>query len=504
MQDELTEHFYSSILKANPGIMYVFNLEKNTNEYISQSSTSLVGYTPEELNAMGGELLVKLIYPEDLRKIGKHFESIQNNPLDEIQTLEFRIIPKGSTPVSENVVWMISYDKPLERNSKFEVVKVSGIVLDITELKNVQAQLNNRNNLLSNIATMNHVHTAVVDIRTGMIEYSNNGLEEALGFETTDDDGNPISVYEVFSKIMPEEDQLKVKAQVQNFLPSAPKKSQQIELRHFDDKGKIRWFNWHSMPYELTESGEIKTIINFALEITETKIAHTKLEAIQTELEEYTEKSSNNLLEPLIAIQASLQLLKNELKGIDNPIIERCVDMMMGTSVSMKQNVIAILDYSKLNVDKNFSLVDLNVVLNNVSSSLNSAIKKANAIIGIDTKLPSIHGDFTLIGLMFQNLISNAIKFQNEGQQPIIQIKYEQSSTHHVIHVKDNGIGISEESQERIFNLFQRLHKRDQFEGNGIGLAHALKIMSLHGGKIEVESSIGEGSTFSCYFLRGM
>ena len=504
MQNELTEQFYSSVLKANPGIMYVFNLEKNINEYVSTSFTSMAGYTPEELNAMGGEMLVKLIYPEDLPKISVHFDSIKKNPLDEIQTLEYRIIPKGSTPESRNAVWMISNDKPLERNSKNEVVKVCGIVLDITELKKAQTKLDKHNNLLSNIVTMNPVHTALINVKTGMIKYSNKDLEKTLGLTYPVDEDNPFNLYDFFSKIIAKDDRQKIKAQLQNFLSNSAKESQEIELRYHDDKGKLRWFEWKSVPFELNESGEIETILKFAQEITEIKSNQTKLEEIHADLKEFTSTSSNNLLEPLNSIQSSLLQLQDDLKGIDNQIIERCLKMMIETSASMEQNVNAILDYTKLNADDNFILVDLNNVLKTVSSSLSSATKKANAIIQIDSKLPYINGDPRLIGLMFQNLISNGIKFQNEDHQPLIQVNYEQTSSHHIIHVTDNGIGISEESQERIFNLFQRLHKPNQFEGSGIGLAHVLKIIRLHAGKIEVESSIGKGSTFSCYFLRGV
>jgi len=97
---------------------------------------------------------------------------------------------------------------------------------------------------------------------------------------------------------------------------------------------------------------------------------------------------------------------------------------------------------------------------------------------------------------LFQNLISNAIKFQNPDQQPEILISAEEQTEYWIFKVKDNGIGIPQKSKERIFNIFQRLHHKDEYEGTGIGLARCRRIAELHKGNIWVESEEGIGSTF--------
>ena len=97
---------------------------------------------------------------------------------------------------------------------------------------------------------------------------------------------------------------------------------------------------------------------------------------------------------------------------------------------------------------------------------------------------------------LFQNLISNAIKFHKPGEQPQINISGIKENGHWRFVCKDNGIGIPQEHRERIFIIFQRLHTRSQYEGSGIGLANCKKIVELHGGNIWVESLPGEGSTF--------
>jgi light-regulated signal transduction histidine kinase (bacteriophytochrome) len=125
---------------------------------------------------------------------------------------------------------------------------------------------------------------------------------------------------------------------------------------------------------------------------------------------------------------------------------------------------------------------------------LNDKIKDSNTTITIET-LPDIYGDHVLIGQLFQNLISNAIKFKGE-KDPEIKISCKKVNKEFVFAVKDNGIGISKEYFERIFVLLQRLHTVDKYPGTGIGLAICKKIVERHEGKIWVESELNKGSSF--------
>ncbi|HET7897290.1 MAG TPA: ATP-binding protein, partial [Flavisolibacter sp.] len=114
--------------------------------------------------------------------------------------------------------------------------------------------------------------------------------------------------------------------------------------------------------------------------------------------------------------------------------------------------------------------------------------------------LPSIAGVENQLFYLFKNLISNAIKFQPEGNQPLIRIWAERDDALLRVHVTDNGLGIAPEFHKKIFEMFRRLHNRETFEGTGMGLAICKKIMEKHGGKITVESMPGQGTTFTCWF----
>ncbi len=141
-----------------------------------------------------------------------------------------------------------------------------------------------------------------------------------------------------------------------------------------------------------------------------------------------------------------------------------------------------------------FCKIDINKVLEQTNLNLKVAIEDNNAEI-ISNTLPTIYGDEQLMVLLFQNLISNSIKYRS-NETLKIEIKATKESNQYIFTVKDNGMGMLPEHLERIFTIFQRLHTKDEYEGTGIGLAITQKIVYQHGGKIRAESDLGKGTTF--------
>ena len=142
----------------------------------------------------------------------------------------------------------------------------------------------------------------------------------------------------------------------------------------------------------------------------------------------------------------------------------------------------------------NFTNVKCEKVIDEAYLNLNASIEETKAKISYDP-LPTIKMDENLMIQLFQNLISNAIKYRSE-KIPKIHINAIKEDKHWLFGIKDNGIGIPQEHSEKIFTIFQRLHTRDEYDGTGIGLAIAQNIVHQHGGEIWVESEPGEGSTF--------
>ena len=154
-----------------------------------------------------------------------------------------------------------------------------------------------------------------------------------------------------------------------------------------------------------------------------------------------------------------------------------------------------MLEYSRLGRKSQIEEIDSNKVIESILKDLDCAINNSKCKV-IFAKLPTIKGYKTEFRLILQNLISNALKFKTPNKECIVKIEAENLNDFWQFSVIDNGIGIEEKYQEKIFTIFQRLHTEEQFEGSGIGLAHCKKIADLHEGKIWVESKVNEGSIF--------
>jgi light-regulated signal transduction histidine kinase (bacteriophytochrome) len=223
--------------------------------------------------------------------------------------------------------------------------------------------------------------------------------------------------------------------------------------------------------------------------------AINKLEISNRELEQFAYVASHDLQEPLRMVSSFTQLLERRYKDKLDSDADEYIDFIVEGSHRMKDLIDDLLVFSRLNTDKKeFKLTDLNQLLENVLFNFESVIEDNKIQIAIDS-LPIIKCDASQINQLFQNLISNAIKFRND-ESPEIHIACQNSDNNWLFSVSDNGIGIDSEHQKKIFNVFSRLHTRDEYEGTGIGLSICKRIIERHGGEIWVESEPRQGSTF--------
>ena len=220
-----------------------------------------------------------------------------------------------------------------------------------------------------------------------------------------------------------------------------------------------------------------------------------RLENKNKELEQFTYIASHDLQEPLRTISNFCGLLnKSEALKQDN-LTQKYLDFMNSATRRMQNLIKCLLDYSRLGKEMNYELVDTNLLLDEVKEDLRSAIADNKATISFD-HLPQVNGLKTELRLLFQNLISNAIKFKRPDQAPHIQITASPQNEAWEFCVKDNGIGIDSTYHKKIFQIFQQLNSDSRFDGHGIGLSHCKKIIEHHGGKIWVESELKKGSQF--------
>ncbi|NML21573.1 HAMP domain-containing protein [Pseudoflavitalea sp. G-6-1-2] len=220
-----------------------------------------------------------------------------------------------------------------------------------------------------------------------------------------------------------------------------------------------------------------------------------ELERKNKELEQFAYVASHDLQEPLKTVSGFVGLLRKQYQGRLDENADRYLAYIVQASDRMKTLIKDLLDYSRIGRAIAFVKADCNILLHEVLADMNQNIRENKAVVKADD-LPVLYAYPTELKLLFQNLISNAIKFKKPGAVPEVNISISNTPGFWRFAVSDNGIGIDQQHRDRIFIIFQRLHNRKDYEGSGIGLAHCKKIVELHGGEIWVESTPGKGSTF--------
>jgi signal transduction histidine kinase len=264
-----------------------------------------------------------------------------------------------------------------------------------------------------------------------------------------------------------------------------------------------RNYDIYDFPFKDTDGSLL--IMEFGIDITERKKAleHLKeamkeLKRSNEELQQFAYISSHDLQEPLRTITSFTQLLQMRYKGKFDSDADEFMEYTVEAAIRMKAQIEGLLEYSRVGTKGGeFKPVDMNEILNTTIQNLDSLINKSKSNMIID-ELPTVMGDPNQLQRVFQNLISNAIKFRKNEEPPLIHISSNKDlyNKEYIFSIKDNGIGIEEQYSERIFTIFQRLHTREVYKGTGIGLSIVKRIIERHGGRIWVESEYGKGSTF--------
>ncbi len=228
-----------------------------------------------------------------------------------------------------------------------------------------------------------------------------------------------------------------------------------------------------------------------------------ELERSNQALEQFAYAVSHDLREPLRTVTGYLQLLERRCRGKLDADADEFIQFALNGAGRLGDMIGGLLDLARVNTrGKELVPTDCETVLGQVLRDLRFLIEEHGAVVTHDP-LPTVRADGTQLSQVFQNLISNAIKFHpstNSGQggqePPQVHLWAEPQAHQWILAVRDNGIGIDPAQSERAFQIFQRLHPRDEYDGTGIGLALCKKIVERHGGRIWVESQPGQGATF--------
>ncbi|KIL99689.1 Phytochrome two-component sensor histidine kinase Cyanobacterial phytochrome B [Paramagnetospirillum magnetotacticum MS-1] len=224
-----------------------------------------------------------------------------------------------------------------------------------------------------------------------------------------------------------------------------------------------------------------------------------ELERSNTELEQFAYVASHDLREPLRMVSSYVDLLARRYNDKLDDDAREFIAFAKDGATRMDRLILELLEYSRIGrVTRPMLPVSLGGVVERALRALAPKIEECGAEFATPPEvLPTVLGDAEELMRLFQNLIGNAIKYRDPERKPVISIEAENTGKEWILTVIDNGIGIEPKYFERVFLIFQRLHRRGEYEGTGIGLAVCKKIVEHHGGRIWVESTPGQGSRFS-------
>ncbi|AKQ47491.1 histidine kinase [Rufibacter radiotolerans] len=465
-------------------------------ETMNPAALRIFGYGPEEV--IGQNIKVLMPEPDKSQHDGylEHYH----------QTGERKIIGIGREVVGQRKDGsLFPFLLSISEVKLQDKVIFTGIVHDISRQKLAEHAQRESENKINSI-----IQAAVDGIITidshGIIEMVNPSAAKLFGYVEEELLGKTINM------LMPEPDKSRHDGYMHNYERTGKKRIIGIgrEVSGLKKDGTI--FPFYLSISEVQLEGR-RLYTGFVHDITNQKLTEERLrryaaelERSNAELQDFAYVSSHDLQEPLRKIQAFGDRLKTKEQAHLSEQGKDYVDRMLNAAVRMQNLINDLLAFSRVTTkSKSFEVVNLDTILTEVLSDLEITIEKTGTIIERST-LPSIEAEPTQIRQLFQNLISNAIKFRKEGVTPVVKIYHEQlQRTAHLIgtpgdlqiaiYIEDNGIGFDEKYLDRIFNIFQRLEGQ-KYEGSGIGLAICRKIAIRHGGDITAESKPGHGTRF--------
>lgn len=342
------------------------------------------------------------------------------------------------------------------------------------------------------ISSLNTIRKIIYNNYLPTIVFDNNYIINCTSKHFSDEDKNKLD------NIL---EQLNINSYWKHKIIETVKKRQNLEIPiRYNNNGKNDCYYIYIDPliinkyekYFMIQFEDVEVLYN--ININFDSVVH-KLKQSNKELEQFAYVASHDLQEPLRTVSSYCQLIESKYKDKIDDDGKKYINYVISATYRMKNLINELLDFSKVGKNNNNDdIIDLNKIIKEIKKDFKVSIQEYNIKMKY-FKLPTIKGSRYRIKQLFQNLISNAIKFRKDDNNVIIQIGYFEYLTHWEFFVKDNGIGISEKYQEKIFGLFKRLYTKEEYPGTGIGLAICKKIVEKHNGKIWIESEPNDGTT---------
>lgn len=525
---EFQEGFFK-IFDNNPIAMSITAIGTNEIKYANNLFYTLFGYnekevigkTSEELHLVSAEETERLIpiilglIKDELK--GRSISELQALPAEETEKLLIKLKATGAMngfevcytrKNGETFPALISYELVEIENKRYTITSYQ----EITERKRVEQELKKKTTQLLEAQSQASIGSWEWDVVANKITWSDE-LYRIFGL-------NPGDFEATFEKylqyILPEDQQL-VKDVIEKAL------NDQLPFAFFhrmiNSNGALRVLSSKGKVFT-DKNGQVIRMTGTAQDVTEQKLIEQKLiDAKETaeeaknkaeslhkdlvsvgeqnkELTNFAYVASHDLQEPLRTISNFVTLInKNYASGFDKSV-EQYFSFIIKATTKMQVLIKDLLDYSRIGRNTELLDVNCNEIVKEVIEEMQGSIKENDAEITVE-RLPVVKGNKTEFKQLFQNLISNGIKFHKKDVSPKIEVLSEEKKSEYVFKVKDNGIGIEEHDIPKLFNIFKRLHPETEFPGTGIGLANCKKIVLAYHGKIWIKSKLGVGTTFN-------
>jgi len=455
----------------------------------------IFGINPGEFDGVIETAVSKIIHPDDREKVRKANERVlsQHKPCP----LEYRIIWPGGT---ERVVWA---EGEMVLDAFGEAIGMVGTVQDITERKRTEEAVRAEHGFRRAVEDCIPSGIAAVDLE-GRKFYVNSSFCEMVGWSEEELLGaKPPFVY------WPPEEKEVIMETFRRIVSGKPSGSHEVRFlrrngERFDalllssplQDGQGKLIGWIASVTGISDRKRAEEEIRrLNLELEQRVLQRTaQLEAANEELECFSYSVSHDLRSPLLAIDGFSKMLEMRHASILDEEGQRLLSVIRNSTSRMGQLIDDLLAFSRWGrQEMKMSQVDMADLAKEVFSQLSSPDRKVSFHVG---SLPSIRADHAMIRQVLFNLVSNALKFTAPKEDPLIEIGGISGPSENTYYVKDNGVGFDPAYAGKLFGVFQRLHRSEDFSGTGVGLAIVKRIVAGHGGKVWAEGVPGQGAIF--------